>query len=210
MNSKLGEFYFYSKVCTKDVSCRYGAASDLVRHCNSVTHQKREKERRAQTSIDSFACTKISSTDILTGKAEIKFTGFLAEHNLLIAAANHLSALVKECFPDSKIAQIYLRAKTKMFCILNQAIYPDLQQSMIEEMRVSAFSLSTDVRNNQNLEKMNPVTVQIYDVNQHKVVAKFLDMCLRKSSTSASIFSSVDLVMSKYEIPWSNCIALHQ
>ena len=33
-------------------------------------------------------------------------------------------------------------------------------------------------------------------------------MCLSKSSTSAGIFNSVDLVMSKYEIPWSICIAL--
>ena len=66
MNSKLGEFYFYCKICTKDVSCNHRGASNLVRHCNSVTHQKREKERRAQTSVDSFACTKSSSTDILT------------------------------------------------------------------------------------------------------------------------------------------------
>ena len=48
----------------------HGGAGNLVRHCNSVTHQKREKGRRAQTSIGSFACTKSSFTDILTRKAE--------------------------------------------------------------------------------------------------------------------------------------------
>ena len=48
----------------------------------------------------------------------------------------------------------------------------------------------------------------IYDVNQHKMVTRFLDMCISKSSTSACIFSSIDLVMSKYQIPWSNCILL--
>ena len=75
-------------------------------------------------------------------------------------------------------------------------------------MKVSVFSVSTDGSNDQYLEKMNPVTVQIYDANQHKVVTKFLDICLYKSSTSTGIFSSIDLDMSKYEIPWSNCIAL--
>ena len=118
-NSKLGKFYFYYKICTKIVSCSHGGTSDLVRHCNSITHLKREKERLAQTSIDSFACTKNSSTNILTQKAEIKFTGFLAKHHLLIAVAGPLSALVKECFPDSKIFQSYSCAKTKTFCILN-------------------------------------------------------------------------------------------
>ena len=29
-NSKLGEFYFYCKICTKDVSCSCGGASNLV------------------------------------------------------------------------------------------------------------------------------------------------------------------------------------
>ena len=61
-------------------------------------------------------------------------------------------------------------------------------------MKVSVFSLSTDGNNDQNLEKMNPVALCIFDINQHKVVTKFLDMFLRKS-------------MTKYEIPWSNCIA---
>ena len=132
----------------------------------------------------------------------------MSEHNLPIAAADHLSALVKECFPDSKMAQSYLCAQTKAFCILSRAIYPDLPQSILEEMKVSVFIFSADEVNDQNLEKMNQVAVRICDVNQHEVVTKFLDMCLRKSSTSASIFSSIDLVMSKYEIPWSNCIAL--
>ena len=73
-------------------------------------------------------------------------------------------------------------------------------------MKASVFSLSTDGSNNKNLEKMN--LDNIYDVNQHKMVTRFLDMCISKSSTSACIFSSIDLVMSKYQIPWSNCILL--
>ena len=106
-----------------------------------------------------------------------------------------------EYFPDSKITQSYSCTKTKTFCILNRAIYLDLQQSLISKMKVSVFSSSTNGINYQNLVKMNPVTLQIYDVNQHKVVTKCLDMCLSISSTSAGIFSSTDFVMSNYEIP---------
>ena len=133
--------------------------------------------------------------DILTRKTEIKLAGFLAEHNLPIAAAEHLSSLIKECFPDSKIARSYSCTRTKSSCILNGAIYPDLQQSLIDKMKVSVFSLSTDESNDQNLEKINPVTVRILGINQHKVVMEFLDMCLSKFSTPAGV------------IPWSNCIA---
>ena len=40
-------------------------------------------------------------------------------------------------------------------------------------MKVSVFSLSTDGSNDQNLKTVNPVTVSIFDINQHKVVTKF-------------------------------------
>ena len=49
--------------------------------------------------------------------------------------------------------------------------------------------------------------MRIFDINQHKVVTKFLGMCLRKSSTSAGIFCFIDSAMTKYETSWSNCIA---
>ena len=56
--SKLGESFFHCKICNKDVSCSHGGASDLVRRCAAITHQKLEKERRTQPSIESFTYTK--------------------------------------------------------------------------------------------------------------------------------------------------------
>ena len=55
---------------------------------------------------------------------------------------------------------------------------------------------------------MNPVTVRLFDINQHKVVTKFLDMCLSKVSTAVGIFTSINNVFQKYDIPWENCVSL--
>ena len=134
--------------------------------------------------------------------------GFLAEHNLPIAVADHIGPLVKDIFPNSKIAKGYQCARTKATCILNGAIRPDLQVELITEMKKSCFSISTDGSNDQSLEKMNPVTVRLFDINQHKIVTKFLGMCLSKSSTAVGIFSLIDEVFPKNEIPWENCISL--
>ena len=151
---------------------------------------------------------KNSSINEQTRIAEIKLTGFLAEHNLPIASADHLTSLVRECFPDSKIAKLYACSHTKASCILNGAICPDLKESLVEDMNSSVFSLSTDDSNDQNLDKMNPLTVCMFDINQHKVVTKFFNMCLSKSATAVGIFSSIDQAMSASNIPWENCIAL--
>ena len=80
--------------------------------------------------------------------------------------------------------------KTKTTCVLNGAIVSDLQSPLVEKMKSAVYSLATDGSNDQNLQKMNPLTVQHFDELQHKVVTQFLDMCLSRSSTKRAFFLS--------------------
>jgi len=89
---------------------------------------------------------------------------------------------------------------------LNDAIAPDLLKPLVADMKVNVFALSVDGSNDQDQQKMNPVTVRIFDIKQHKVVCKFLDMCLSKDSTAAGIFSSIQSALDKYSISWKNCL----
>ena len=146
--------------------------------------------------------------DVAARKAEVKMTGFFAEHNLPIAAADHMGPLLKVIFPDSKIASAYACGRTMTSCILNSAIKPDLQSKLTDKMHESCFSISTDGSNDQNLEKMNPVTVRLFDVNQHKVVTNFLDMCSSKSSSAVGIFASINDTFERNNVPWESCVSL--
>ena len=47
----------------------------------------------------------------------------------------------------------------------------------MNQTKTSYFSTTTDSSNVQGLEKINPMTVRAFDVNQQKVISKFLDMC---------------------------------
>ena len=154
----------------------------------SVTHNNRLKEKRQQPTIDRFGIVQNSSIGEQKRIAKIKLTGFLTKHNLPKASVDHLT----ECFLDSNIAKSYACSRTKTSCILNGAIFPHLKERLVEDMKTCVFSLSTDGSNGQNLKKMNPLTVRIFDLNHHKVVTKFFDMCLSKSSTAVGIFSSID------------------
>ena len=56
-------------------------------------------------------------------------------------------------------------------------------------MKNAPYSLATDGSNDNGLKKMNPLTVQIYDVNLKRVKTSFLDMCFRcLSSGSTRVF----------------------
>ena len=60
--------------------------------------------------------------------------------------------------------------------IYNRVIAPELQKTLVNQMKTSYFSIATDYSNDQELEKINSATVSIFDVNQYKVVTKFPDM----------------------------------
>ena len=131
-----------------------------------------------------------SDLDKLVSATEVKVTGFLGEHNLPFATANHLGPLFRNIFSDSKIAKEYTCGKTKASCILDHAIAPELQKTLV----------GNNGSNDQGLEKMTSVTVKIFDINQHKVVLKFLDMCKSKDSNEKAIFRAIDVSISKYGI----------
>ena len=110
-------------IYSKTINISHQGRTDLVRHCTPL--------------------------DVTARKAEVKITGFLAEHNLPVAVADHIGPLLKDIFPDSKIASAYACDRTKSTCILNRAIKPDLQATLTDQMRESCFSISTDGSNDQ-------------------------------------------------------------
>lgn len=201
-------YSLYCLICDKSVPVEHQGKADLDRHCDSKKHVDLLNSKRAQKSIKQHFVAVGSEVDKLVSAAEVKVTGFLAEHNLPLATADHLGPLFRNIFPDSKIAKAYACGKTKASCILNRAIAPDLQETLVNQMKTSCFSIATDGSNDQGLEKMNPVTVRIFDINQHKVVTKFLDMCKSRESNAKAIFRAIDTAMSKYGVSWDKCVSL--
>lgn len=55
-------------------------------------------------------------------KAEIKIAGFFAEHDIAARGLDHLSEVLKDCFPDLKIAQKMTIKRTKGTAIIKNVI----------------------------------------------------------------------------------------
>ena len=113
----------------------------------------------------------------------------LAHHNIPLATMDHLSPLFKDIFHDSKIAKGFPAVRTKTSCIVNMALYPHFEESLVSHMRGNPFSLTTDGSHDNGLKKMNP----IFDHDQGRVSTRFLDLCLTSgtgSATAASIFEA--------------------
>ena len=142
-------------------------------------------------------------------RAEVKVAATMVKHNVPLAFAEHLSLLFREIFPDSEIANAYGSGKTKTTCILNGALKPYYQDELVQQMKDRPYSTSIDGSNDTGRDKMNPLTVKLFDVNMIK--HKFLDMCFtsgKEAGTAEEIFSKMDLVLMRHEIPWKNCVSL--
>ena len=128
----------------------------------------------------------------------------LAHHNIPLATMDHLSPFFRDIFPDSKVAKVFAAARTKASCIVNMALHPHFEESLVSHMRGNPFTLAIDGSNDNGLEKMNPVTVRIFIPDQGRVSTRFLDMCLTSgtgSATAASIFEAMDVALQSREIP---------
>ena len=132
----------------------------------------------------------------------------LVQHNIPFALADELTPLFQDIFPDSDIAKNFSSRRTKTACIVNGAVAPFFQQRLLENIRGNPFSLAVDGSSDSDVEKMNPLTVRLFDVNRGSVCTQFLDMCMSSSSTAEGIFAKMEEAMKSHNIPWTNCVGL--
>ena len=75
-------------------------------------------------------------------------------------------------------------------------------------MQDNPYSLATDGSNDNALEKMNPLTVRIFNLSRGKVKMSLLDMCMSPSGVASDIFNALDKYITTFKIPWDDCIAV--
>ena len=177
---------------------------DVERHLKGLLHQS--GSRVVIQTTNSFLSEKDDVSTMVIG-AEVKFAAFLLEHNLPIASADHAGPLFRSMFPDSKIASYYGSARTKTTSIINKALAPEFASSVTEMVQKQPFTLSLDGSNDQEEQKLVPLTVRVFDSDLGEVVSRFLDMCLCSSGTAATYFEKIEEVFSSKSIPWCNCVA---
>ena len=189
----------------KNVKCDHQGIKDVKDHCETESHKKREKEIKTQPSISQLFLSQ-EKKDSVT-RAEVIMTNFLVQHNLPLATSDHLGPLFRSAFPDSNIAKEYSSGRTKTCAIINKA-----HEYIVQHCLQHPFSLGIDGSSDTELEKMNPMTVRIFDISRSKTVTTiFYDMCVTSgedASKAEQLFEVVQMKMAKDKMPWSQAVSL--
>ena len=135
------------------------------------------------------------------------FSGFLVEHNLPLATADHMSKLAKSMFPDSKIAAKYKCGRTKTSHILTGAVAKNVVKDLKEEITSAKwFGLATDGSSDED-DKYLPVLIRHIGKESNLVETSLLDMPdINSGSTAEKMFDTCDSVIKSFSLDWNNCI----
>ena len=109
-------YAFLCTVCNKKLSCKHQGETDVTRHIACASHnafvqQMSSQQRLTFPSSCSSIATKIK-------RAEVKMSILLAQHNVPLALADHLSPIIRDLF-NGDVAKGYACARTKTTAILN-------------------------------------------------------------------------------------------
>ncbi|XP_041470149.1 uncharacterized protein LOC121419757 [Lytechinus variegatus] len=196
-------YSFRCTLCNRTVSCGHMGLGDVQRHIKLDMHTQKVAAMRRQPTLN---FPRVDPLAEKATRAEVKVATMLVQNNIPLALADELTPLLADIFPDSQIANKYAARRTKTACIINGAVAPFFQRKLVDHMKNHPFSIAIDGSSDNDIEKMNPMTVRIFDMG--RVNTQFLDMCMSSQSTAEALFNKMDEVLRRHNIQWENCVGL--
>lgn len=113
-------------------------------HAKSRTHQTKIGSVSKQPSLNTFvqqAQNDDTSAGTSVKRAEIKMSAFMVNHNISYRVMDHLSSLIKDCFPDSKILQNLQLKSTKTKAIVKNVLGESQKASLSKKLKKKRSSV---------------------------------------------------------------------
>lgn len=116
------------------------------------------------------------------------------------------SNLLKTIFPDSVLASSLSCARTKTEAIINNVIAPYAIQQIITSLSdIKFIGVSTDA-SNHNAEKIFPIMIQYFDVQNGGIQTKLLDVTSTPNETAETVTNIILETLQKHHLT-EKCIS---
>ena len=102
----------------------------------------------------------------------------MVQHKLPLVIADDLSPLLRDIFSDSETAKEYSSTRNKTTCIVNGSLAPYFKSALVIAMRSQPYAVCIDGSSDTGIEKMNPMTIRYFSIDQGAVITHFFDMCI--------------------------------
>ena len=194
--------------CRCDFSIGHGGENDITRHAATPKHKECVESLQKQRKLTDWgASSATSDLDQNVTKAELLFAGFLVEHNLPLATADHAGKLFTSMFPDSRIANKHKCGRTKTSHMLTGSVAKHLTDDLKEELSSTQwYGLATDGSSDED-DKFLPILVRHVGKASGLIETSLLDMPnINSGSTAQKMYDVCNEVIDDFSLDWDNCI----
>ncbi|CAG9773284.1 unnamed protein product [Ceutorhynchus assimilis] len=201
-NQDKNEFAF-CKVCQMDIVAH---KSVLVSHSKTEKHKLNYLRGAKNTKIDDLFKGK-TANDVSVKIAELKLCSMLATNDLSFLLMDTLTPLLKNVFPDSKIAQDIQLKRTKATAVcksLGDNFLFDLYSKIKDPG--SFFSIIMDETTDISVKKQCAFTVIYFDNIDNKPKTRFFDLVEPQGSSAVELFTALKESVVSKNIPFSNLV----
>lgn len=152
------DIFLENSLRAKCIACNTEFQADITiikNHNKSSKHLKSVKKLgSSQPRIDTSFFKTNDAQEKVT-RAEIKLAAFISEYNLPMRLSDHLTPLLKDIFPDSKIAKEIQMGRIKCTCVIKNVLGQCHFNEMVKELKCKKFSIlideSTDIGTIKNM-----------------------------------------------------------
>ena len=210
-NSKVSSLHAFCKSCRKDINISHGGRLDIVQHSKTAVHLRNlkmgEEGKKSQIMTSFFSSSNNKEEESSIINAECLFTCFLLEHNIPLAAADHIGPLLRKAFPKSEEVKKYAAGRTKTTCIVKE-MASHYKSQISSVLQTFPYAISTD-GSHTNDSKLYPIIISYPDMNTKSIKLQVVSIPnLEESSTGVNIGNLLLKELEALKIPISNCIAM--
>jgi len=203
LKRKDGHDMAHCKICDIDINAH---KTEILRHSLSKRHEKLSKEIKTNMNIQDVTDNNYLLNK--TKRAELKLAGFIAANNLPFTVMDTMAPLLKNLFPDSKIAEKLHSKREKTSTTLKNVLGPTFLEIIYEKLRQPGcfFSIIMDETTDQSSIKQCALTVVYIDNTTGTVKTNFFDMYEVKSSTAEDLYTGMKNCLESKNIPLQNFV----
>ena len=203
------EFKCKCAACNVEILC---GKSELHKHIKSQKHSKLVKNFLATPSISGY----VSKAETNKGgfdnvkQAEIKLATFFAEHNVAFQVIDHVTPLVKEIFPDSKIAQDLQMKRSKCTNIIKKIVAKVETDEIVDNIKTTPFSVLVDESTDISLHKFLCVLVRYISPITGRVITQLLELVSldARDGSAEKIYLAFKECLTAKGIPLKNIVGI--
>ena len=129
-----GDTFAFCEFCHSNFSVGHGGENNMNKYIATLKHREYCDGTKGQKKLTNWTSSLLKHLEKQAIRAEVLLSGFLVEHNLPLAKADHMSKVFKSTFLDSQIASKYKCGRTKTSHILTRTVTKDVMKYIKEEI----------------------------------------------------------------------------